>query len=182
MKPTSVLLLALLSAPATISAQEYEPRELFPSEGSEVVLVFISDAYCSGNGEERLDDAIRGVKRGLKARFERDGAAFFAVGAAAQWGVESGVDYLVHGIAPGYSNKDFGAWDEIWVGRSWLNNGAIEHIWRGDQRSTIPQLVVFRRDVVSTDTGFQFGPEQVIARIVGSREIVAWFDEGMPTN
>lgn len=180
MKACSHAIAVLLVSSVTAYAQDYAPRHHFPGGGSEVLLIFISTSTCTGNSEDRLDEVVRGMKVHLRDRVEPTNRAFFAVGAAAEWSIAQGVDYLLRGVSPGYSTKAFGAWDEIWVGRDWLNNAAVEHMWRGDGRSTVPQLIVLERQVVLGERGIEVGANTVLARVVGSKAIVEWFDRGLP--
>lgn len=170
----------LVTTPGTVAAQTYEPQSSFPTNGVELVLIFISSSTCTGNREERLGDVVMQMKRQLGDRAEREGKTFYAVGAAVEWSVEQGIDYLLRGIAPGYSDKNFGMWDEVWVGRDWLNNAGIQYMWRGDGLSVIPQLVVVERTVEMGERGIQVGHDKIVARVVGSQQIIAWFDDNMP--
>jgi hypothetical protein len=164
----------------TLKEQEPPSSQTLPANGSEVVLVFISNSVCTGNGTGRLDEAIRTSKTELRARVAEEGHTFYSIGAAVEWDIEGGIAYLVDGTAPGYTQKEFGSWDEIWVGRDWLNNAAIEHMWRADRVSVIPQLIVLQRSVVLQEDGPSVGTSHVLSRVRGSAEIVRWFDAGMP--
>lgn len=187
MKRSAVVLVALSLAggPSNLVAQEvtrdYEPRYELPGTGSEVLFVFISTSTCVGNGADRLDDAIRGAKAALKDRFEGRDQAFFAVGATPEWSVEDGIDYLIRGAAPGFDAMDFGPWDEVQAGRNWLNNGAVDYIWREvPGRPIVPQGVVIERPVTVEREGIEIGDARLLARAQGGDGIVEWFDRGMP--
>ena len=168
----------LLAFPSLGDAQEYEPDFELP-ESAELIVVYIATSNCVGNLYPRLDSAIHQMKIVLSKRAEASGIGFGAIGVAAQWSVEDGLAYLLEGESNA-GKKDFGAWDEVHAGRNWINASAINYIWREIQgRPAVPQVVVLERTIL-TGSRIEVGPDQFLARYVGSEEIVAWVDNAMP--
>ena len=180
-KTTLLLALAIAGLSHPANGQEYSPREKMPENGSEVVMVLLSTSGCMGNSYEGFDDAVREAKQVLRDRIEATGEAFFTVGVAKQWDIQEGLDYLLHGKTESFGDLDFGAWDEVSAGRSWLNEWVLNLVWRDeDGIASVPQVLLLRRSVVPEETGISVGSHEVLRRVNGSDSIVEWFNEGMP--
>lgn len=151
------------------------------SRNAEVVAYFILTAVHPANGDPQFDDAIRSVKTGLAKRAAARGASFAAVGIATDGDLQRGVDYLLNGKS-GDGDLDFGAWQEIIVGRAWRNTGVVAYLWRSAGPAATPQTVIVERDVATTNNGLRVGADRVVHRIVGVKDLAAWVKNGMPVS
>ena len=76
--------------------------------------------------------------------------------------------------------EEFGPFNEILVGRGWLNTGAVRYIWEDIRgAAAIPQVVVTTRGVVS-DRVIEVGGEELVVRKAGARQIADWSSLAFP--
>ena len=169
--PLAAALSATVSIHSVASAQAYQPKDSLAS-GPQLVAVFISSSWCSGNRAPGFHEAIDSLKVILARRAQASGRQFRMVGAALDWMPDSGVAYL----------KRFGAFDEVVAGLNWTNSAAERYIW-SDTAGTphVPQVVVYEQTIVSEKDRVIFGPIHVLKRIHGGDVIVSWVHDGAPT-
>ncbi len=142
-----------------------------PVSGTELVAVFLINESCFAAGSTEFRNAIR---IGLKA-FEDSGEA-------------RGVQTSLMGVALAPNTvkarrfiANFGQFDEIVVGRGWLNSGAIRFFWRDFPGvAGVPQLIVFRRTVIVRDSIIDISPDSVLFRLSGAQAIINWSRAGSP--
>ena len=140
------------------------------STGSELVFVFIASSSCAGIKDPSLPEALARARAGLKTQAERDGHRFVAIGVSLDWHLPDGIQML----------EEFGPFDEILVGRGWLNTGAVRYIWEDIRgAAAIPQVVVTTRGVVS-DRVIEVGGEELVVRKAGARQIADWSSLAFP--
>jgi hypothetical protein len=134
----------------------------------ELVAVLIASSDCGASQKEELRRALRGLRSAIVAMPEAKSKRVVLIGAALDWAIPDGVAYL----------KSIGGFDEIAVGNSWLNAAAIQYIWQAPGRLTsIPQLVVFEREVTVTREGITVSPSHIIKRMRGVPEILAFLHD-----
>ena len=93
---------------------------------------------------------------------------FSAIGIANDFSVEKGWEFL----------KSTGYYDEVIIGKNWLNSGSIEHIWNHEQPApAMPQILVFKREI-NIDESIMVGKKSYLARYIGSGEIEDWVNSG----
>jgi hypothetical protein len=92
------------------------------------------------------------------------GYSFATVGIALDWQIDKGVQLL----------ERFGPFDEIHVGRSWINAGALRYIWQNlPGEASVPQIVIVEREIAK-GRSLEVTGERVRIRKVGARQIIAW--------
>jgi hypothetical protein len=139
--------------------------------GPELYAVFIGSSTCGATEREGFGDVVEGIKLQLRGRAEQAGMRFAVAGAATDWHVEPGLAFLRH----------FGEWDEVLVGRNWLNAAAVRYLWRDiPGRPAVPQVILLRRHVTVSDEGIEISEEQLVARKLGVFEIEDWYENGSP--
>lgn len=156
----------------------YLPRgsaELRSTE--EVNLVFFGAAGCGWSTRPELPEAIETLKLILLDRHDPE-VRVCVTGVALDWSVSAGLRFL----------SAFGHFDEIVVGRNWLNSAAQTYIWRDVPGvAATPQVVLVRRALVIPPQDGGIGGEylvqheRLITRKVGYPEIMAWVETGGPT-
>lgn len=164
-------LLVVITAAATIGAATrlvrdplaaYRPAPL--RSGTEVLMVLIGSSGCAGTAAPGLPEAVARVKTALRSKAEREAQSFVTIGVALDWSIPKGMAML----------ERFGPFDEVMVGRSWLNSGVVKYIWKDVPGfAATPQIVVLEREIAN-DGGFVVGPEQVRTRRIGADAIIAW--------
>lgn len=136
---------------------------------AELVMILLVSSKCGacriGGLAEALDEMR--VRLGQLARSRE--RRLVTHGVALDWSVEEGLEFLA----------GFGAWDEVSVGRNWLNSAALKYIWKdGPQFATVPQVVVVERVVqVSDGNEILVRSEEVVQRVAGPGEIFNWIEE-----
>ncbi|MDE2794500.1 MAG: hypothetical protein OXL34_06735 [Gemmatimonadota bacterium] len=133
-------------------------------EGAETVAVFLGSAACSFSMDPGLPGILAATRAALEAEARAEGKRFAFLGVSVDPTVDEGFRYL----------QRFQVFDELLVGRGWLNSGAIAFMIRdlvGDMKT--PQLVVLEREVkLNADSlGITITPDRVISRYVGLEAI-----------
>lgn len=147
---------------------EYMPQGGLQS-GEELLLVFVGASSCGAHRRQGFAEVVEAAKKALADRAQREGHSFAAVGVALDWAAEDGLTFL----------RAFGQFDELLVGRNWLNTGAIKYIWKElPGRAAIPQVLVVRRRIQVGRTGITVSHEELLLRRVGVHAILAWADVG----
>jgi hypothetical protein len=133
--------------------------------GKELLAVFIASSTCGASQLVGLPQAIHHIRRSLPVLAGRDGRRAVLVGVALDHTAKEGLKFL----------SRFGEFDEIMVGGSWLNSGAVQFLIR-DQPGPLamPQLVLVERDITTGNQSLQVGTDRVVARHVGGRPILAY--------
>ena len=134
------------------------------SSGTEIVMVFIASSDCVGINDPRLAPALNAIRAGLQRQANHNGNRLVPVGVSLDLDHREGLRLL----------ERLGPFEEVVLGRGWLNSGAIRYIWE-DIRGYpgIPQIVVTTRTVVASRT-VQVYNEELFARKVGVAQIVTW--------
>lgn len=158
---------------STIQAQDstrYESGnyKLHNGTTTELTLVYIGADSCSPCHLPSLKSAIEKLKVILNNRAETQNKEFSAVGIANDFSVKKGWEFL----------NSTGYFDEVIIGKNWLNSGSIEFIWNHDQpEPSMPQIIVFEREV-NVGEFIQVGQKKYLARYAGSAEIEEWVNSG----
>src|SRR5690606_19685836 len=102
---------------------------------------------------------IRTVRRRIEAFASDHGMKVATMGVALDRALDPGLEFL----------KRFGDFDEVSVGRSWMNSGAVSYFWRDVAGpDAIPQLIVVRRTVDVAENSLTVSEDQLVGRAVGA--------------
>ena len=94
-----------------------------------------------------------------------EGTHFSTLGVATDWSITDGLTFLT----------EFGPFDEIAVGKNWLNMGIQRYVMSElPGEAGLPQLVVTERDVDVGTGAITARHETVIDRRVGANAILLW--------
>ncbi|MGB3543837.1 hypothetical protein [Rubrivirga sp.] len=172
----AVALAVALAVP--VAAQEYTPPYDDPDYygvqgGTELVMVYVGATSCGPCHSPELKSALEMAKVALAERAEREGKTFVAVGVAIDYIVEEGIEFLASS----------GRFDEIVVGRNWLNSASLAHLWRSegveDRMVGLPGVVVFEQQVSFGETVEASEPRYLV-ELMGADDIPAWAEAGAP--
>ena len=161
-----------------VNAQEYTPAYDDPDYygvqgGTEIVMVYVGATSCGPCHAPEVKAALEAAKVALAERAEREGKTFVAVGVATDYIVEEGVEFLASS----------GRFDEIIVGRNWLNSASLAHLWRSegveDRVVGLPGVVVFEQDVAFGEIVEASEPRYLV-ELTGASDIPAWAEAGAP--
>ncbi len=159
------LMFAGLASRTAVERFRTPPAYVPIEDGEELVLVFIASSTCRGVRNPGLRTAVRRILKDYRALNRERGARFIAIGVATDWDIRKGMRLLEH----------FGRFDEVLLGRGWLNSGVVKYVW-GDLPggAGIPQIVLVRRQIRVTDAGLRVMSEEVLFRKIGGQNIVNW--------
>jgi hypothetical protein len=135
-----VLIVAVASSAGVVARRSArEPWPVAPVRGGrELVMVFIASSTCPGINEPGLKDAVARTREGLRRQAVEDGMTFVSIGVSLDRSIDGGVRLL----------QRFGPFDEISVGRSWINGAALKYLWQDlPGRASVPQILVLERQV-----------------------------------
>lgn len=146
--------------------EAYKPSRSF-SSGTEVVLVYIGSSTCAWSNVPRLPKLIEQLKLTVQANAQAEGKAFFAVGVARDRESSHGLRHL----------EEFGTFDEVMSGGSWINTGILKYVFDDlPGPAATPQLVLLERQVEVREGNYSVTDERILARAVGLEEIDEWGD------
>ena len=136
--------------------------------GEELLLVFIGSSSCPAAREKGFDKVVAQVTERMRHEADRRKALFGRIGVALDWQIADGLTFL----------DKFGKFDEVIVGRDWLNTGYDKYVRnvRGDDG--VPAIAVVSRQIVKRDSAISFANEVVLASVRGTIAIRKWLTEG----
>ncbi len=164
------LLIAGLPATATAQDTTYSPTFML-TEGKELIAVYFGATTCVPCHDPDLKRNIKRTKPLLKRNAEAAGYTFSVTGAALDWSVKEGIEFL----------EEVGPFDEVIVGKTWSNLAAVDYMWADTASFTaLPQVVLIEREVINTANRMVFSPNVIMARYVGAKTVADWVDAGAP--
>ncbi|MEO8480269.1 MAG: hypothetical protein ABI542_11630 [Gemmatimonadota bacterium] len=134
--------------------------------GGRVRLIVVAPTSQSA----RLNAVVGAAIESLRAAAQRQGDMFETVGVSDNWLVASGLRDL----------EALGSFDEVIVGRNWLNHGVERYITNLGGRAVVPQLVLVHQVIGTDSIPFTYGPVTQLYRAAGMLEIIAWSEQGFP--
>lgn len=166
-------LLLAVPAGAQTSAPTADRDTVFEGKGNELVMVYLGASHCGPCLDPAFKASLEEAKVALAEHAASDGQRFVAVGAALDHDVEQGVAFL----------SGSGRFDEIIVGRNWLNSASLAHLWRPDrpedQTVGLPAIVVFEQRAMLGD-GVSSTAPRYLTTVTGRLDIPAWVEAGAP--
>jgi hypothetical protein len=107
------------------------------------------------------------IKQRLSLRAEAMSMQFASMTIVQSQSVDAGLHFV----------RRFSRFDEVAVGRSWLNTALARYVYEQHEgAAATPQLIMVRRS--GEATGSIFTDEQVLLRLVGFEQIEQWFEAG----
>ncbi|CAN5329386.1 hypothetical protein BH23GEM2_BH23GEM2_19320 [soil metagenome] len=144
---------------------------LTPSEGTEIVAVFLATEDCLAASTPGFDEELKGAITRLRNETRSTDRRFVYVGGALSNNTRRAREFMAR----------FGPYDELVVGRGWLNSTAVYYMWRDiPGGSRLPQIVILQRSVEVLPEGIRISPDSVLLRVSGVEAIRAWAAAGSP--
>lgn len=128
--------------------------------GTHLTLVVIAPTAPN----ERFSATVGEGLNALRDATVSKGLIFGTIGVSDNWSVKKGLADLA----------DIGPFDEVIVGRNWLNLGVQEYINRIGARAAVPQVIILVQTVRVDTIPFVYGDVTELARFVGLGELEAW--------
>jgi hypothetical protein len=129
---------------------------------SEVVLVLMGNSQCGACNDPDVPAAVARLKTMTDSAATRTEMRFSFIGVSLDWNVGNGLEYLAR----------YGGYDEVIVGRNWLNTGVTSWIWRDHPGPpSMPQAVLLLRTIEQGERGITISRDSILARYVGVDEL-----------
>ena len=150
---------------ASVARSQPGPRYADTTSGGERQLVFIGSSSCGYANAPEMPALFEQIRRIVERSAVADGRRFVTVGIARDTDVGAGLAHL----------KKFGQFDELLVGRSWVNTGTLKYVF-GVMRGTAatPQVLVVDRLVHTEGGAFAISNEVLVKRRSGLVELREW--------
>lgn len=133
--------------------------------GTHLIFVFVAP---SGDPDEEHQEAVTQARSAMRSYAAGEGYLFATVGISYDWIVEEGLEQLGR----------FGTFDEVIVGRGWLNTGIDVYVRQFGGTPSVPQLVVFLQDVDVSSRPTVVREPRELFRAIGANELQAWARSG----
>jgi hypothetical protein len=124
----------------------------------------------TATGDEALRTAVARARDHLRTMADSSGEYFSTIGVSDHWNVQEGLEILTW----------LGPFDEVDVGRNWLNSGIRELINSSGARPAVPQIVVFSETIELVPLPIRYMDRVEHARFVGRGEIQEWANRRFP--
>ena len=142
-----------------------------PRSGDEIMVVLLISETCPGAQDPEFRAGVRRAMAAVTDRALETGHRAVFVGVSLSSNTTSARRFI----------GDFAQFDEIVVGRGWLNSQAIRLFWRDSPGPAgVPQLVLMRRRIDVENGTIQVGRDSLLMRLTGVDEINRWSTAGAP--
>lgn len=141
-------------------------------ENRELVLVYIGSRFCDASNDPALPGLVEKLKGTLLQRSLDLDIGFSVVGVGVDWLPTDGLKHL----------GQYGAFDEVIVGRKWDSFVTRQFVEEGivGTRAT-PQVLVYERQTrVGEDMNTNARENLILVRKLGIGQIQNWVDRGTP--
>ena len=159
------MLSAAVGVVAKSRAESAERVDTTLEDGTHVVFLFATNGHPDDERLERgIPAAIDSVRKFAKAR----GSHFTTVGVNIAWNTERGGEFLSH----------FGRFDEVSLGRRYMNSAADVYINNTGGEQSMPQVTILAQDVTALAARFSMRPPRPVLRLLGREQIARWMQDG----
>lgn len=124
----------------------------------------------TANSDTALTFAIRRAHAVIKDRSKNEHLLFSSIGISDTWNTDSGVVQL----------SEIAKFDEIIVGRNWLNTGVAAYINSFGAQAAVPQVIIVTENIDTEKVPHVYSSRREVARLVGRRELEEWLASGAP--
>lgn len=145
--------------------EEFVPRTLSELQGTELLIVFIGASDCAAASAPWFPETFRSLGESLATQANQAGMRPVRIGVALDSDRKAGLAFL----------DRMGEFDEISVGRSWLNQASLRYLIRDiPADAAVPQVVVLAHSIATEDSWMIVSPEVLLERKIGLQEIQDW--------
>jgi hypothetical protein len=135
--------------------------------GTHVVFVFIAP---TGGEDTEYQESVARAKRAVRLEARTGGYYYSTVGISVDWIVPTGMGILAR----------FGPFDEVVVGRNWLNTGIKRYVHELAGEAVVPQVLVMLEGVKVDTLPFRYDEPLEVLRVIGRDGMHAWAAAGFP--
>lgn len=129
----------------------------------EYVFLLITSTSCPAATNPEGVSTLQKLIAEYEAIANEQNAVFVKHAIGIDWDVEEGFGII----------QSIGSFDEVSIGRNWINEAAMSHIWNDEEtQPSVPQVLVFTRDVIGHGmAGFEYANYDRKATHTGLLEI-----------
>ena len=151
------------------------------ANGTHLIAFVVTASDCGWSTLPAGIEAIRSLRAEMNSVYGDSYAEVRVVGVALDSDLDAGLRFLAD-IGRGAPS---GAFDQVIVGGSWLNEQIVRFVWRERiAQAATPQIVVVERKVDSqaylSSSSLGVEDDTVVANPAGAEEVVTWLKQGMP--
>lgn len=151
------------------------------ANGTHLIAFVVTASNCGWSKQPGVMEAMGEVRARLRERYKDSFARVSVVGVA----IDDSVDAGLHFLSELGSGNPGGAFDQVVVGGSWLNEQVVRFVWReAISEAATPQVIVVARRVNTeaylTESLIAVQDDQLVANPSGGAEILRWMQEGVP--
>jgi hypothetical protein len=93
---------------------------------------------------------------------------FETIGISDNWNIQTGIADLA----------EIGSFDEVLVGRNWMNHGVQKYVVDMNAKNIVPQVLVLVQSINADSLPLIYGPLVEVLRLVGHGELLDWSKHG----
>lgn len=134
-------------------------------DGEHIVFIFATNG---NEDDENLHTVIPEAIDSARVFSKRSKSPFSTVGVNIEWDPQLGYEFL----------QRFGRFDEISLGRRWLNSSVNAYITATLSDQSLPQVIVVRQRVAADNPPLRVLPPTRLLSIVGRDRIQRWVKDG----
>lgn len=142
--------------------KEYQPtyeKELL----EEINFIYIGSSQCGFSNNDEMFAAVDKSIYKVKTVTDSLNLGFSALGIAAEWDVESGLQHL----------NNISKFNEISIGNNWGNSTIVKIISEFNIEPSTPQILITKRKY-SSNSLYVVESEKIIKSIIGKDNIINW--------
>jgi hypothetical protein len=139
------------------------------TSGRELIVALIASSGCGFSRHPDAQRAFRSIVISVRQQAAaRNIPTVSVVGVAAEWSPDAGIDFL----------RNITTFDEMIVGRNWLNSGLDRYVRSTGGDLAVPQVLVLERQITATDSTIVVHGERLLSKHEGLRAILDWAESG----
>ena len=149
--------------------------------GTHLIAFVITASDCGWSSRPATMRAIGGIRQALRSAYGNAYADVSVIGVDLDQDLSGGLRFLAE-LGDGRLG---GAFDQVIVGGSWLNEEVVRFVWRERiAQAAAPEIVILERPIsaesyLSTST-ILVQSDRLLATIIGSAAILQWVRDGLP--
>lgn len=151
------------------------------ANGTHLIAFVVTASECGWSNQPAVMDAIGALRTTIRSAHKESFAHVSVVGVLLDENLDEGLRFASD---MGKGRLD-GAFDQLIIGGSWLNEQIVRMVWRDRvARAATPQVLVIQRSVNTqgylTDKRIFVEGDTVVANVVGGSDLLSWVSRGMP--
>lgn len=161
-----LLLVGMIGTATLVVAERLTPRpaiEIHTRMESGKHLVFVLIAPTSAWDQEYIAQVVA-ARQSLEETAREKGYLYSTVGVSDAWNVDEGLAIL----------RAFGPFDEVVVGRNWLNTGVKAYLTDFGAKPAVPQVVVLLHEIRLDDLSTMYRDRRELIRAIGPEGMAEW--------